>query len=1035
MLCLFCMCGGAAIAAPGDEWVFGADAPVAAERTYSQYRPVASGDLVFWEDNRPGAGSQTFTRIFYRDLGDPDGTELPLTPGAGYFTNLKKGQTDPSASGTLVAWQEAVPSATGSRAYEIRYIEFGGGCLGRGDCEVLRVPRVSVSGLHPVVSGPMIVWQDDTAGAEESDIYMFDTRTGVIAAVCSEPGLQQDPDIDGEWVAWIDNRDGEVIRGRATSNDLYIKNIVTGEERKVTNDGDGGLQESPSISGDNVVFSENRGEDTRGDIMAYQISSGTSRVLYAGEGFDQRPAIDGDLIAWEACPGGISTCGIWIHDLTTGVSQPLSDGPRDGTGLNTSSAGLPSVAASSGRVVWQDSRGSARAIYENQLGNRAQVLAERHRPELRLGTDEHFEPEPFQLMLELPGSFLRRQPGSGFEPVRNPAAEDLNGKCDAADCYVDLMGSAVEAGGGETSCSIDRGLIARTYLDFYREGGDGFEPTVYARVKALPDGTVIQYWINYPVNDHPRLFHEGDWEMVQVRLDGALQPFRAEYSQHEAGQWREWSDVEKVDGSERPVVYVAAGSHASYFRPGEFELVPYLAWDFADGNGSALSPQVKVIPELEQAGETFSWLAFSGRWGEQTDAALCLPEIPGVFSPTGHRDGPPGPAFQGVKWSDPANWLAAEKCDGCEGGTGMGAVLGVTARVGADIHMYDQSGRHLGRDEAGGFEQEIPGAELFEYPGSGLLVLQAPGAGAGDIYRIEIIGAPAGVITITVPDHAAGSVDTLTYEPYTAEAGTVARLVLDQSRNYALSVDIEADGIEDFSVPPASIDSRPVDFLAPATINDLQARAVDTGAATLEFTAPGDDGAEGTVTAYDIRYSMMPIDAAGWSRATPFTSPLPPAPAGIAETITVDGLIAGTTYYFAVRAIDDTARYGALSNQAVTTTPAPALAWYQQGAYWGSYADYRERSLTVEYMMRNKGTATAIDAKVEASSGIPSACYAITPLPISVGDIEPESGRMVNIKYHVSDNASSFVATTHASCRDAEGGEHWFPEPLLQTIR
>lgn len=1035
MLCLLCMCGGAAMAAPGDEWIFGADAPVADERAYSQYRPVASGDLVFWEDNRPGAGSQTFTRIFYRDFGDPDGTEQPLTPGAGYFTNLKKSQTDPSVSGTLVAWQEAVPSATGGRAYEIRYIDFADGCLGRGDCVVSRVPRLSVFELHPVVSGTAIVWQDDTPGTDESDILLFDTRSGEIASVCSEPGRQQDPAIDGEWVAWIDNRDGDVIRGRATSNDLYIKNIVTGEERKVTDDGDGGLQESPSVSGDNVVFAENRGEDTRGDIMVYQISSGVSRALHAGEGFDQRPDIDGDLVVWEACPGGISTCGIWIHDLTTGVSQPLSDGPRDGSGLNTSSAGFPAVAASSGRVVWQDSRGSARAIYENRLGDRAQALAERHRPELRLGADEHFEPEPLELMLEMPGSFLRRQQGSGFEPVRNPSSQDLVRECNAADCYIDLMGSAVEAGGGESSCNIDRGLIARTYLGFYREHGRDFEPTVYARVKALPDGTVIQYWINYPVNDHPRLFHEGDWEMVQVRLDGALQPDRAEYSQHESGQWRAWGDVEKADGGDRPVVYVAAGSHASYFRSGEFELVPYFAWDIADGNGKTLSPQVEVIPELEQAGEAFSWLAFPGRWGEQTGASLCLPAIPGVFSPTGHRDGPPGPAYQGVKWDDPANWLTAAECDGCVAGPGGGVVLGVTAWAGADIHMYDQDGRHLGRDAAGGLEREIPGAELLEYPDSGLLVLQVPGAGADDVYRIEIIGEPAGAITITVPDRVTGAVDTVTYEPYDAAAGAVARLTLDRSGDYVLSVDNDGDGIADFSVAPASIVSRPVDFQPPDAIDDLQAQAVDTGAATLVFTAPGDDGTAGGAAAYDIRYSLMPIDAAGWAGAIPYTPPTTPAPAGSAETVTIDGLMAGTTYYFAVRAIDDSARYGPLSNLAVTTTPAPALSWYQQGAYWGSYADYRERSLTVEYLMRNKGNATAIDARVEASSGIPSTCYATTAMPISVGDIEPDAGRRVNIKYHVSDNAFSFVATTYASCRDAEGGEHWFPEPLLQTLR
>lgn len=1035
IFCLIWMGGGAAMADPGDRWVLGADAPVASERGYTQYRPVAAGDFVFWEDNRPGAGPQTFTRIFYRDLADPDGIERPLTPGTDYFKNLKKGQSDPAVSGTLVAWGEAVPSATGGRAYEIRYLDFADGCLDRGDCVVRSVPLVSVTELQPVVSGPVIVWQDERAGAAESDIYMFDTRTGMIIPVCNEPGRQQDPDIDGEWVAWIDNRGGEVIYGRATRNDLYIKNIVTGEERQVTSDEDDGLQEAPAVSGNTVVYSEDRKSSSRSDIMVYQIDAGVSGVLYRGDGFDLRPDIDGSLVVWEACPSGISTCGVWMHDLATGVSQPVSDGPRDETGANTSSASIPAVAAGSGRIVWQDNRDGGRAIFENRLGERARVLAEQHRPEFRLSADEHFEPEPLELMLQLPGSFLRKWPNAGFEPVRNPEAAGLPEECGSADCYIDLMGSAVEAGGGESSCSVDRGLIARTYLKDYRSLEGAYTPTVYARVKDVPDGTVIQYWINYPANDYAKLFHEGDWEMVQVRLDDNLQPYRADYSQHGSGQWREWRDVEKSgdSGGARPVVYVATGSHASYFRSGEFELVSFFAWDTADGRGDSISPQVQVIPELEQAAGSFAWLAFPGRWGEQTGASLCLPEIPGIFSPVGHRDGPPGPAYQGAKWNDPLGWLADDECDGCDGQSGTGTVLGVSAWAGAEIHMYDQAGNHLGLNPDGSIDQEIPGAELLEYPGTGVSVLQVPGVDAGDNFRVEVIGVPRGTFTLTVPDHATGSVDTVSYEPYDAGDSTVAWLIIDRSRDYGLNVDSDADGQVDFVVQPTATVTRGVDFLPPAAITDLGAAATGAGKVTLTFTAPGDDGDEGTASTYDIRYAMTPPGEDGWTRATPFTPGQAPQPAGSVESVIVDGLTAGTTYYFAVRAVDDGALAGPVSNTAVTTTPAPELAWYQLDAYWASYADYRDRSLTVAYMMRNKGTAAALDATVEASAGVPSTCYAVTSMPLPAGDIEPGSGSNVAIRYHVDDNAASFVAKTYARCMDTGGGEHWFPEPLIRT--
>jgi hypothetical protein len=148
--------------------------------------------------------------------------------------------------------------------------------------------------------------------------------------------------------------------------------------------------------------------------------------------------------------------------------------------------------------------------------------------------------------------------------------------------------------------------------------------------------------------------------------------------------------------------------------------------------------------------------------------------------------------------------------------------------------------------------------------------------------------------------------------------------------------------------------------------------------------------------------------------------------------VTVDGLLAGTTYYFALKAVDESTRYGELSNVAVTTTLSPRLAWYKLGAYWGSYTDYRDRSLTVQYLLRNKGTAVAVDARIEATFGIPATCYPLTSMPINVGDIESNSELDVAIRYHVPSGIGSFVATTYAGCYDQAGGEHWFPEPLIK---
>src|SRR5690606_24853451 len=117
-------------------------------------------------------------------------------------------------------------------------------------------------------------------------------------------------------------------------------------------------------------------------------------------------------------------------------------------------------------------------------------------------------------------------------------------------------------------------------------------PQVYARIYDVPgnDYRVIQYWLYYYNNSwgHRGGFqrwlglHEGDWEMVQVVLTGKFQPEYVAYAQHtdifsflgiKGGSKRRWGTV-KLDRetNKHPIVYVALGSHASYFSSGRFML-------------------------------------------------------------------------------------------------------------------------------------------------------------------------------------------------------------------------------------------------------------------------------------------------------------------------------------------------------------------------------------------------------------------------------------------------------------------------------
>jgi hypothetical protein len=114
----------------------------------------------------------------------------------------------------------------------------------------------------------------------------------------------------------------------------------------------------------------------------------------------------------------------------------------------------------------------------------------------------------------------------------------------------------------------------------------------YGRVVRENGWTVLQYWVFYPFNNWRSGFfgandHEADWEMSAIYLatrpDGELSPAWVAYASHDFhgdDLRRSWDDAEELDRiGEHPVVYVGAGSHAAYFRQGEYVTeieLPYL---------------------------------------------------------------------------------------------------------------------------------------------------------------------------------------------------------------------------------------------------------------------------------------------------------------------------------------------------------------------------------------------------------------------------------------------------------------------------
>ena len=113
------------------------------------------------------------------------------------------------------------------------------------------------------------------------------------------------------------------------------------------------------------------------------------------------------------------------------------------------------------------------------------------------------------------------------------------------------------------------------------------------------------------------------------------------------------------------------------------------------------------------------------------------------------------------------------------------------------------------------------------------------------------------------------------------------------------------------------------DIDAPEVITDFSVVSSTYNTATLQWTAPGNDGAGSTTrsASYDVRYSLTDItDDASFDAAMSVENVPAPKPVGETETLEIIGLNPSTTYYFAVKAKDEAPNTSLLSNVSSVTT-------------------------------------------------------------------------------------------------------------------
>jgi hypothetical protein len=203
---------------------------------------------------------------------------------------------------------------------------------------------------------------------------------------------------------------------------------------------------------------------------------------------------------------------------------------------------------------------------------------------------------------------------------------------------LDFLGEKRYASGAEAKETDVVDAAGRRYVEDARRmhADAGYANRTYGHIVHESSGfTWLQYWFFYYYNDKNFFgigLHEGDWEMIQIRLGRDGKPSTATFAQHRDGEALNWSDVELRAAPEGdvPVVYVGRGSHASFASAGEhWPMLPVpVPPDYADGKGELVRPELELITDTAPG-----WALWPGKWGSSDSS-------------------PTGPGRKG-QWKDP----------------------------------------------------------------------------------------------------------------------------------------------------------------------------------------------------------------------------------------------------------------------------------------------------------------------------------------------------------------------------------------------
>lgn len=264
-----------------------------------------SGNIVVWSDLRNETRSIEGIGDFSRANADIFSYNIK-TGQTKQITYDTKAQTNPKIWQNYLVWEDSRndKTVTGNKTQNDI-------CLYNMDTGEEKFLTQSGINTNPAIRDNKVVWEDGRNVKDpvlrgggnlpnnNTDIYMYDIKTGTTISVATGPYKESVPDVFGNYIVWEDRNNGNQA-------DIVLYDSNRKEKKQITKDQYG--QSTPQIYDNYIVWMDERrghatndlivnGQTPNADIFMYNLITNTEKRM-TGDEVQMMPVISNNWIAY-----------------------------------------------------------------------------------------------------------------------------------------------------------------------------------------------------------------------------------------------------------------------------------------------------------------------------------------------------------------------------------------------------------------------------------------------------------------------------------------------------------------------------------------------------------------------------------------------------------------------------------------------------------------------------------------------------------------------------------------------------------------